>query len=261
MNRDTSNLFSCFSKISETLPLKKSCERKKFDKDDVKIIIDGQVKRNLKSGFRKFWYWLGIFSGGKTQRDNFRLDLEKRSNHYVEFWADRTPILNKLTLDFGGDLPKRTPTVYDPKWTENFLDDPVDILLARLIFGEAEDQLPEAKIWIAVSVLNRMRAKAWPDNIHDVVLQPGQYDPFKPDDPNFSKVINPLEEADNKRRISWFESYEIAVKILSGEIKNSSEATHFHGRGVTKEWFMEYIVPNGRFLKKIDDTYFYWSPN
>ncbi len=32
-------------------------------------------------------------------------------------------------------------------------------------------------------------------------------------------------------------------------------------RGITREWFEKNVVPDGKFLKKIGDTYFYWSPN
>lgn len=248
------------------LPLKETiieltCQKRKFDRDDVKIIIDGEIKKNLKSGFRKFWYWLGAFSGSEKQINTFKLDKERRPVHYIEFWADRMPTLNQAVLDFGENLLKRIPTVYDPEWVGDFRSDPEDILLSRLILGEAEGQSQEVKTWIAGSILNRMRAKAWPDTIQDVILQQGQYDPFKPADANFHKITDPLEDADSNRRNSWFISYKIASGILSGEIKNPTEATHFHGKGVTKEWFMENVVPNGKFLKKIEDTYFYWSRN
>lgn len=70
---------------------------------------------------------------------------------------------------------KRIPTVDDPCWTGDFRDDPDDILLARLIFGEAEDQSKEAKIWVGGSVLNRIRMKAWPNTLYDVILQKGKF--------------------------------------------------------------------------------------
>lgn len=60
---------------------------------------------------------------------------------------------------------------------------------------------------------------------------------------------------------AWYESLQIARKLVSGELVNPTTATHFHGVGVTKEWFIEHVVPKGKFLKKIDDTYFYSSPN
>jgi hypothetical protein len=49
--------------------------------------------------------------------------------------------------------------------------------------------------------------------------------------------------------------------VLTGKIAKPAEATHFHGIGVTRDWFEKNIVPNGKFLRKIGDTYFYWSPN
>jgi len=96
-----------------------------------------------------------------------------------------------------------------------------------------------------------------------VILQEGQFDPFKPKDPNFSKIINPLgykkvREIDKK---SWYECYKIASNIVLRKIDNPTEATHFHGIGVVRSWFEKKVVPNGKFLKKIGDTYFYWSPN
>jgi hypothetical protein len=145
------------------LPLKKitldlSCQRRKWDKDDVKIIIDGEIKRNLKEGIlHKFWYWVGSFLKGGRQTDTFEVDL-KKGVHYIELWADRMPILNQVILDFGDTLLKRIPTVYDPKWIGVFFDDPEDVLLARLIFGEVRNQPKEAKIWVAGTVINRTYA-------------------------------------------------------------------------------------------------------
>jgi hypothetical protein len=92
-------------------------------------------------------------------------------------------------------IKKRTPSAINPRLTGDFREDPEDIILARLIFGEAEDQSREAKIWIGGSVFNRVKAKAWPYTIQDVVLQKGQYDPFKKTDRNFKKIIDPLAGA------------------------------------------------------------------
>lgn len=94
-------------------------------------------------------------------------------------------------------------------------------------------------------------------------MQEGQFDPLKPKDLNFSKITNPLGfekigEADKK---SWYECYKIANDIILRKTENPTEATHFHGIGVSRSQFEKNIVSNGRFLKKIGDTYFYWSPN
>lgn len=84
---------------------------------------------------------------------------------------------------------------------------------------------------------------------------------FKIDNENFNKITDPLLNAGQSRKKAWYKSYDIAQSLLAGEIKIPTTATHFHGRGVDKDWFMSRIVPNGKFLKQIDDSFFYWSPN
>lgn len=237
-----------------------------LDGDDVKLIIDNKIEENLQSKRWKYWVWSAkpwfIFSGAKREQKTFVRKLSP-DTHYIEFWADKTPTFHKVTLDLGEFQPKRIPDGVDPEWTGDFIDDPEDILLARLIFGESADQSKEAKIWTGASILNRVKSLAWPGTVHEVILQKGQYDPFKISDVNFGKITNPLRinEGGELQVSAWKESYDIARKLISSETSNPTTATHFHGRGVTPEWFIEYVVPEGRLLKKIDDTYFYWSPN
>ena len=94
-------------------------------------------------------------------------------------------------------------------------------------------------------------------------MQKGQYDPIKPTNPVFEKIISPLkfEDIGEDDKKSWYECYEIARGVISGKIKNPTTATHIHGVGVTRDWFEKNVVPKGKFLKKIGNTYFYWSPN
>ncbi len=235
-----------------------------LDGDDVKLIIDNNIKPNSTSKKHHNWVWSSkpaLFSKLKREEKTFKINLPAKI-HYIELWADKTPILHKISFDLGDFEPKRIPTVKDPEWTGNLNDDTKIMILARLILGEAENQSREAKIWVGGSVLNRVGAKAWPDNIHKVILQEGQYDPFKSLNINFPKVTDPLNEDKSQLRLkNWQECYEIAQKLLSGEIANPTTATHFHGIGITKEWFIEHLVPRGKFVKQIDDTYFYWSPN
>jgi len=246
------------------LPLKQmnaeiKTQRRFFDSDDVKLIIDGKTKRNPRNFFRKLWFWLGSFFKGEIQTESFDVAL-KTGLHYIEFHADRMPILYKVGFDFGTPT-KRTPTVYDPEWTGDFWDDAEEMLLARLIYGEARDQSREAKIWVTGAIINRVKAGAWPDTIKEVIIQEDQYDPIKSSDKNYPYVIDPLRDDAETDKIAWEECYEIAKDIISGKLENPTEATHFHGKGVTKDWFLKNVVPQGRFLRKIKDTYFYWSPN
>ncbi|MBP7859413.1 cell wall hydrolase [Patescibacteria group bacterium] len=236
-----------------------------LDGDNVKLIIDNKVEENKNSKLWKNWLWSSkpwqIFSGAVKKSISLTPNLSK-GIHYIEFWADRTPTLHNVIFSLGDFTPKRIPTAQDPQWTGNFDDDSEEILLARLILGEAENQSRETRIWVGGAVLNRVKAKAWPDTIHGVALQKNQYDPFKLLNTNFPKITNPLNENKSQLRLkNWQDCYEVAKKLLSGEIVNPTTATHFNGIGVDKEYFMKTYIPQGKFLRQIDDTYFYWSPN
>jgi hypothetical protein len=196
----------------------------------------------------------------KTRLKTFEKEFNLAPNlHYIELWTDRSPQIEEMKIVF--TQPRRVPTVTDPKWTGDLRDDPDEILLARLIFGEARNQPREAKIWVASSVLNRVKSKAWPDTIQGVILQAGQYDPLKSPDSNYIYVIDPQRTSIQADITAWRESYEIARDIILGQIKNPTDATHFHGIGISKERFLQRVIPKGKFLKKIGDTYFFSSPN
>lgn len=244
-------------------------EGKKFlffkrDDSDLKLIINGEIQKNQEPKSHKNWYWCGRTLKGesKTFEKEF---IPKPDIHYVELWADRNPEVEEIKIGVGRDEKakqiKNIPTVDNPKWTGNFRDDTKEMLLARLLFGEARNQPQEAIIWIAGSVVDRTKAVAWPNTIKEVILQSGQYDTFKEKDPNYLKIINPLKGADPSTIRVWQQCYEIAKDIISGQTENPTTATHFHGVGVSKDWFLKNIVPNGKFLRKIGDTYFYSSPN
>ncbi len=242
----------------QSLRIKAAASQGQRDDEDLKLMINGEVQENLEPTAHTHWFWCGRVLKGHNKVFEKTLDAAP-AFHYVELWADKSPTIQEITIILGG-LP-RVPTVDDPEWTGNFRDDPNDILLARLIFGEARSEPREAQLWIAGSVLNRVKAPAWPDTIHDVILQKGQFDPFKEKDKNFPYMKNPFKDntADDIR--AWREAYEIARDMLASTIPNPTEATHFHGIGTSQGWFMKKVVPRGRFLRKIGHTYFYWSRN
>lgn len=249
-----------------TIRITASADNRGRDDDDIKLMIDGETVMNEDVKAHKYWYWCGKIIKGKEKTWQRTIDSPK-GTHLFELWADRMPMLHRFEATIKVAVEEnrpRIPTKDDPKWTGDFNDDPEDILLARLIFGEARNQPHEAKVWIAWSVINRMEAGSWwPDNIRGVILQKGQYDPFKPVDKNYLAIIDPLgfDAAKEINRNAWNECYEIALAVIGRKTVNPTEATHFHGLGITVDWFMERFVPNGKFLKKIGDTCFYWSPN
>ncbi|MDO8659272.1 MAG: cell wall hydrolase [Candidatus Parcubacteria bacterium] len=237
------------------------------DSDDVKLSVDGQIKKNNFSILHRDWLWSTNILTKFLKRERQKKILEEnliKGIHYIDFWADRMPILHEVVFNLGVDKFIRIPSVNYPEWTGNFNDDSDEIILARLIFGEASGEPHETKEWIAWSVINRIEAKSWwPKTIRQVILQKSQYDPFKLTDKNYPKIINPLNfiGSDAITEKSWHECYKIAETVVLRKIVNPTKATHFHGIGVTKEWYEKNIVPKGTFLKKIGNTYFYWSPN
>lgn len=107
--------------------------------------------------------------------------------------------------------------------TDNLSEDPEDILLARMIYGEARNCSEAEMTAVAYTVINRVNdGKEWNgSNIKDVLLKPFQYSCFNEGDPNLQKLMDPEKDL--------FEScLAIARKVISGEIKDpASGATHY----------------------------------
>jgi len=84
------------------LPLKElkilaKAEKRDKDRDDVKLIVDGQIQKNTELEKFKNWYWCGSLDDGEEKIFKKEFNLQK-GLHYIEFWADRMPTLNKIQL-------------------------------------------------------------------------------------------------------------------------------------------------------------------
>lgn len=218
--------------------------RRKWDSDDVKIIIDGKIYENV---LRTIKHFLWRFAGSLlpkipptlTERETLTPNLPQ-GLHYIEFHADRMPVLHNVVLNFGKDLepPVRVPTVDNPKWTGDFNDDTEEMLLARLIFGEAENQPREAKIGVGFTVLNRLKKQQsnWGFTKRKIILKEDQYDGLWNKNTR-DKVRDPLANASEERRKEWCESYEIARGVLTEALTDpTSGATNFHSFTDPKEF-------------------------
>jgi len=242
-----------------------------FDGDDLKLIVDNYIKPNSESNKYHDWLWSAkpaFFSEPKREERAFTENLPL-GTHYVEFWADKTPTLHKVSFDLGDFIPKRTPTVKDPIWTGDLNDDTETMLLARLIFGEAKNQTKEAMTGVAWAVKNRLLAERryFGSGYHAIILkQSGPHYQFSPMDPteknNYSLLIDPLKEADEVTRQAWFNSYNVAVDVINGTTSDSTDgATYFHSSDLSQELFLTNSVPGAVFTKQIDDFLFYKDPN
>lgn len=235
------------------------------DSDDVKLIIDNKIQKNNLSVFYRDWLWAGSIFKKLVQKETQIKTIETNLSsdlHFIEFWADRTPTLNWVELNLGGSENKRIPTVDNPKWTGNFRDDPEEILLARLIFGEARNQSKEAKAAVGWSVRHRVEMEVFGGNTyHAVILKSNQYTSFNTTDGNYKYIIDPLHKNNPIDEKSWRESYEIAGKVIKGEIEDfSGGANFFHDNSLSKKNFLK-RVPGARFIKRIGSLLFYFNEN
>ncbi len=86
----------------KTLTVKVATRYRWADSDDVKVIIDNHVQKQLKFIFFRFWFFTGflfkrIFKKETVQEYTFKPNLSQ-GLHYIEFWADKTPVLHRIEL-------------------------------------------------------------------------------------------------------------------------------------------------------------------
>lgn len=242
-----------------------------LDGDDVKLIVDNNIKPNSESKKHHDWVWSAqpvLFSKPKREQKEFTENLPV-GTHYVEFWADKTPTFHKVSFDLGDFKPKRIPTVKDPKWTGDLNDDTETMILARLIFGEAKNQTKEAMAGVAWAVKNRLLAKRkyFGSGYHEIIQKnDGRYYQFSPMNPsekdNYPLLIDPLKEADEVTQQAWSNSYNVAVDVINGTTSDpTGGATFFHSKDFPQEKFITETVPGAIYLKPIGDFLFYQDPN
>jgi len=225
------------------------------DDNDLQVRINRTRERNSTPKAHKYWFWCGRVLKGQVKVFERTLNLKPGFN-YIEFWADRTPVFNELNIRV--TMSDRIPSVDDPKWTGDFYDDSEEMILARVIFGESRSQSEETKIWVAATVINRVKADTWwGKTIHEVILKDKQYESFNKDNDNRAFIENPLSDPTQKQ--GWIDCFKIAKGILNDSVAVPSEITHFHDPRKSQDDFMK-LIPDGKFIKKVDNLFFYWSP-
>lgn len=108
-----------------------------LDSDDVKVIIDGAVKRNNRSKLRKFWYFIGSFFKPELQAESFLVNLPV-GLHYIEFWADQMPKMDTIAFSRLQVQPIKEATIQEKivRKAQEFGLDPVMVL--RLVERESQ---------------------------------------------------------------------------------------------------------------------------
>lgn len=126
-----------------------------------------------------------------------------------------------------------TPTVDYPKWTGDFHDDPIQILLARAIFGEARGEDDQGKLAVGWVIRNRAdNPRWWGSDYYRVILKENQFSCFNAGDPNLEKLKDPMAYDEN----SWRKCYEIAGRVLSGsKIEDITlNSDHYHSIAIPR---------------------------
>jgi len=131
--------------------------------------------------------------------------------------------------------------------TNRFTTDSEDVLLARMIYGEARNCPDIEKIAIAYTAINRAKdGKAWNGRtLKEAILKPWQYSCFNQDDPNREQLKDP-EAYDPK---AFHDCLKIAKGVLSGKYKDPVRATHYYNPASVKNkpnW-----ARNSKLLEKI----------
>ncbi len=203
-----------------------------------------------------------IFNDIGQINDQIKIDLGSEKSKDFKFKIkvqEMRKNLRKVTAIFNVILvieqAKKIPSVDDPEWTGDLNDDTEQMILARMILGEAENQKEEAKIGVGFSVLNRVKKnkKSWGNNIHAVILKKSQYDSFWNKDTK-DKVRDPFYK--NVSVLIWTQCYEVAGVVLRWEISDPTfGATHFHSYKKQKDF--PWWATKKNFKVKIDEMYFY----
>lgn len=249
--------------VFDNLSLKKitlgiTYSHRKRDSDDVKIRIDGVVQRNNTSLTRWMWSLLGgllpFLSQSRTETLEFTISLPK-GFHWVELIADRMPTLENASFDFGvvPDTPKRVSTFNDPDWTGDYNDDTDTMLLARLLFGEAEGQSEITKIGVAYTVINRFKGSYTGTTLKEVMLKPNQYDGLW----NVHTIDKVRYPSNRDLPEEWRLSYEVAEKVLAGTVADPTNgATNFHSYSEGDPDWPGWATSD-KYKAKFGDIYFY----
>src|SRR3989344_5132755 len=83
----------------EKLKIQASADQGKSDDDDLQLKINGKRQINDAANAHKYWYWCGRVLKGQSKTFYKEFNLSA-GLHYVELWADNSPVLESVKLVF-----------------------------------------------------------------------------------------------------------------------------------------------------------------
>jgi spore germination cell wall hydrolase CwlJ-like protein len=151
-----------------------------------------------------------------------------------------TPINSQVSIE------KKTINSEKNYQTDNFKNDSEEVLLARMILGEAEGCSKIEKIAIAYTAINRAKDKrAWNgETLKDSILMPSQYSCFNKKTDSSIFLKNPFRY--NKEE--FLNCLEISKAVLKKTYSDPTKgATHYYNpKKVTKPYWTKKLVKIGR---------------
>ena len=122
-----------------------------------------------------------------------------------------------------------------------FAEQPEEMLLAMLIFGEARGAKVHDDTRLAVGSVVRNRVlsgKFGGSNWRGVILRPFQFSCFNSNDPNRPKLLEPLK---HEKKEVWESCYRCAALILNGTANDITQrATHYYTGSVVPYWAIRF---------------------
>lgn len=176
----------------------------------------------------------------ETKVKSVEIKENKGPNLVVEDYKDvkETNKINKT------NEKKNENKIQDYK-TQDFSQDSDEVLLARMLFGEARGCSREEKIAVAYSAINRINdGKKWNGTtLREVLLKPYQYSSFNKNDVNRKKLMDPLKYEPK----AFEDCLEIAGEVLDGRYKELNFGqTHFFNPKSAKPSWADKIEKIGR---------------
>jgi spore germination cell wall hydrolase CwlJ-like protein len=98
-------------------------------------------------------------------------------------------------------------------------------LMARLMYGENRQVAPDEAMAIGSTVLNRMKLRGYPDDPAGVMLQPKQYNPLNPGDPNYEESMG-----FGPGHPRWQQYMQFAGNVLDGGAERLPYTHYFTGQ-------------------------------